>query len=61
MKKLQMIIQITYILTFFITSILMVSCIEGNQFPPMKLLVAYIISTILSMGKVIYFELKINK
>lgn len=47
-------IQATYIILFLITSLMMIHAIDNNYAPSTISVVLYIISTFLSMGKVIY-------
>lgn len=47
-------IQATYIILFIITSLMMIHAIDNNYAPSMGAVVTYVISTFLSMGKVIY-------
>lgn len=53
-NKLSKLVQITYLLTFVITSFLVTFYIESDVKLPLWLILSYSISTFLSLGKVIY-------
>lgn len=55
MKRfLRIFIQATYIITFLITSLMIIHSIDNNYTPSIIAVVLYVISTFLSIGKVVY-------
>lgn len=56
--KLRKMFQITYTIIFFITTFLIVGRVEGSGILSIQLLIIYIISTILTIGKFLYSKRK---